>query len=175
MERTSVVMGSRIFSAIVPAAFAILGVLIANWPASFLDPRVPPPLLGLMAVYYWCLVRPDLMPPFWAFLIGLLEDLLSGGPPGVWTVSFVVTYAAIDRQRDAFAGLSGLGAMLGFATAATICCATAYITEAAYYWRVPPTAPVLGELAMSIFFYLPVVVILGFVHRRFVGASRSDF
>ena len=79
---------------------------------------MPPPLLALMPVYFWCLVRPDLMTPAAAFAIGLLQDMLSGGPPGVWTLSFVVTYAVIERQRDAFAGLSGLAAVLGFATAA---------------------------------------------------------
>ncbi len=175
MERMSTIMGSRIIASAIPATLAILGVLIANLPVSFLGGIVPPPLLGLMPVYFWCLVRPDLMPPFWALIIGLLEDVLSGGPPGVWAVSFVVTYAAIDRQRDAFAGLSGLGAILGFATAAAIACATAYGVVALYYWRMPPLAPVMGELAMTVFFYLPGAVFLGLVHRRLVGPLRSDF
>ena len=175
MERMSAIMGSRIVGSVIPATLAILGVLIANVPVSFLGGIVPPPLLGLMPVYFWCLVRPDLMRPFWALIIGLLEDVLSGGPPGVWAVSFVVTYAAIDRQRGAFAVLSGLGAILGFATAAAIACATAYCVVALYYWRMPPLAPVMGELAMTVFFYLPGVVFLGLVHRRLVGPLRSDF
>lgn len=175
MERVSVIMGSRILASLIPVSLAILGVLIANLPVSFLGGIVPPPLLGLMPLYFWCLVRPDLMPPFWAFAIGVLEDMLSGGPPGVWAVSFVVTYALIDRQRDAFAGLSGVAAILGFATAASVACATAYLVVAIYYWRVPPLAPVMGELAMSVFFYLPAVVLLGIVHRKLVGPLRSDF
>ena len=83
--------------------------------------------------------------------------------------------AALERQRDAFAGLSGFGAILGFATAATLACASAYTVEALYYWRIPPFAPVMGELAMSIVFYVPALVFLGFVHRRLVGPLRSDF
>ena len=31
----------------------------------------------VMPLYFWCLVRPDLMPPFWALMIGVLEDLLA--------------------------------------------------------------------------------------------------
>lgn len=173
MERA--IMGSRLFASVVPVTLAILGVLIANLPVSFLGGLVPAPLLGLMPVYFWCLVRPDLMPPFWAFAIGILEDMLSGGPPGIWTVSFVVTYALIDRQRDAFAGLSGLGAILGFATAAAAACASAYFVEAIYYWRMPPLAPVMGELAMSVVFYVPAAMFLGLIHRRLVGPLRSDF
>lgn len=173
MERA--IMGSRILASVVPVSLAILGVLIANLPVSFLGGIVPAPLLGLMPIYFWCLVRPDLMPPFWAFAVGILEDMLSGGPAGVWTLAFVVTYALVDRQRDAFAGLSGLGAILGFATAAAVACASAYWVEALYYWRLPPLAPVMGELAMSVVFYVPAAMFLGLVHRRLVGPLRSDF
>ncbi len=173
MER--VLIGNRITAAVIPVSFAILGVLIANVPVSVLGGIAPAPLLGLMPLYFWCLVRPDLMPPFWALVIGMLEDLLSGGPPGVWAVAFVATYALLDQQRDMFAGLSGFGAMMGFATAAAFSCATAYLVVAVYYWRIPPLAPVMGELAMSVIFYLPVILFLGFVHRRFVGPMRSDF
>jgi len=175
MDRSGLLTGSRILASIVPITLAILGVMIANTPVSFLGGFLPAPLLGLMPVYFWCLVRPDLMSPIMAFIIGLLEDVLCGGPPGVWTVAFVATYALVDRQRDAFAGLSGWGAILGFATAAATACATAYIVEAVYYWHMLPLAPVMGELAISVFFYLPAAVVLGFVHRRLVGPLRSDF
>ncbi len=94
----------------------MLAVLFSNLPLSFTNGLVPAPLLGLMPIYFWCLVRPDLMTPAAVFAIGLLQDIMAGGPPGIWTLSFVVTYAVIERQREAFAGLSGLGAVLGFAT-----------------------------------------------------------
>jgi len=175
MERVGALMGNRLVASVIPVTLAILGTLVANLPVSFLGGIAPAPLLGLMPVYFWCLVRPDLMPPLWAFVIGILEDMLSGGPPGVWTVSFVAAYALVDRQRDAFAGLSGLAAILGFATAAAAACATAYLVEAVYYWRMPPFAPVMGELAMSVVFYVPAAMFLGGIHRRMVGPLRSDF
>ncbi len=90
-------------------------MLLANFPVSFLGGLVPPPLLVLMPVYYWAIVRPDLMSPFWIFVLGVLQDLFSGGPPGVWAASFLATYALIDNQRDVLAGLSGVGAIIGFA------------------------------------------------------------
>ena len=58
------------------------------------------------------------MTPFWAFVLGILQDLLSGGPPGVWAASFLAAYFLIDRQRDILAGLSGIGAIAGFAVPA---------------------------------------------------------
>src|SRR5689334_18273138 len=127
MERADILMPGRILSSITPVLCGLLGSLISNFPISFTGGAMPPPLLALMPVYFWGLVRPDLMTPGWAFVIGLVEDIFSGGPPGAWTASFVATYAVIDYQRDVFAGFSGIGAVLGFATAALVAYFTAYV------------------------------------------------
>ncbi|MBV8978991.1 MAG: hypothetical protein JO261_16135 [Alphaproteobacteria bacterium] len=175
MDRSGISIASRAFAGILPVGLALLGAIIANTPLSLTGGIVPGPLLGLMPIYYWGLVRPDLMPPFWAFAAGLLEDVLSMGAPGVWTVSYVVAYALIDRQRDAFAGLSGFGAILGFATVCSLACASAYLVESIYYWRLAPFAPVMSVLAMSIVFYIPAAMFFGTVQRRLVGPLRGDF
>jgi len=160
--------------AMVPFLCGLAGVFIANIPVSFVGGVVPPPLMGLVPIYFWCLVRPDLMTPAAVFGIGILQDIMAGGPPGVWTLSFVVTYAVIDRQRDAFAGLPGLGAVLGFATAALITCACAYFIIALYYWQIPLLSPIVAELAMTAVFYIPGAYAVGLVHRRIVGPLRSE-
>jgi rod shape-determining protein MreD len=174
-DRTGTLMSGRFLSALVPFLCGVLAVLFSNLPLSFTNGLVPAPLLALVPIYFWCLVRPDLMPPGAVFGIGLFQDIMAGGPPGVWTLSFVVTYAVIERQREAFAGLSGLGAVLGFATAALIASACAYATVALYYWHSPPIAPIVAELVVTVLFYIPGVYVVGVVHRRLVGPLRSDF
>jgi rod shape-determining protein MreD len=175
VERAGNFMAGRIFSSIIPVALGILGVLIANFPVSFFGGLVPPPLLAFMPLYFWGMVRPDLMTPFWAFVLGVLEDLLSGGPPGVWAASFLAAYFLIDRQRDMLAGLSGVTAIIGFAVTALVACASAYTIVSIYDWHVLPLAPVMGELAMTVVVYIFVVFLLGGIHRRLVGPLRSDF
>jgi rod shape-determining protein MreD len=175
MERASSFLGGKIFASILPVLCGVLCALIANIPISFTGGILPPPLLALMPVYFWCLVRPDLMSPAWAFLIGGIEDVFSGGPPGIWAAAFVATYALIDRQRDAFAGLSGIGAMLGFATAALVAYVTAYALVSVLHGHLQAMAPVLGALAMTVLFYIPGAFLMGAIHRRIVGPSRSDF
>ncbi|MEJ0042519.1 MAG: hypothetical protein WDM81_10010 [Rhizomicrobium sp.] len=128
-----------------------------------------------MPLYFWAIVRPDLMTPFWVFVLGVLEDLFSGGPPGFWAASFLVAYALIDSQRDMLAGLSGVGAIMGFAFAALAACGSAYLIGAIYYWHLPPLAPMMAELAMTVLVYCFAVFLLGAIHRRLVGPLRSDF
>ena len=174
VERAGILMSWRSLSVLVPFLCGLFAVLISNLPLSLTNGLIPAPLLALVPMYFWCLVRPDLMTPAAVFGIGILQDIMAGGPPGVWTLSFVVTYAVIDRQRDAFAGLPGLGAVLGFATAALIACASAYFIIALYYWQIPLISPIVAELAMTAVFYVPGAYVVGLIHRRLVGPLRSE-
>jgi rod shape-determining protein MreD len=165
---------NRFFAAIVPFLCALLGVIVANLPVSFLGGQVPAPLFALMPVYFWCLMRPDLMPPFAAFTIGVMEDFFSGSPPGVWTLSFVVTYALVDRERDAFAGLAGFGAIVGFGAATMVAGAVAYLVAAFIFGHLPPLTTIAMEVATTIVFYIPVLPLLSRIHRHLIGPLRSD-
>ena len=179
LDRSATPTRLKYLVALVPLFCGLAGVVIANIPVSLLGGLVPPPLLALVPVYFWCLVRPDLMTPAVALAIGFSEDVMSGGPPGVWTLSFVLCYALVARQRDSFAGLSGLVAVVGFAAASAFACAVAWATVAFLAFltpgvHLPPLAPIIGELAMTVLFYAPTALVAGWLHHRLVGASRGD-
>lgn len=161
--------------AAIPVACGLLGAVIANIPLSLISGAIPSPMLALMPIYFWSLVRPDLMPVAAVFAIGLLQDLLSGGPPGIWTASFIATYAFVSRQRESFAGLAGIAAILGFAFAMLIASLVAFAIMTFYIGRLPPVTPLAVQLAVSAVFYIPVAALLSGIHRRMVGPLRSDF
>jgi rod shape-determining protein MreD len=173
-ERTHINPVFRFAAALVPLLCGLGAVVMANIPISFVGGLEPAPLLGLVPVYFWCLVRPDLMTPAAALGVGMMEDVMSGAPPGTWTLAFVVAYAVVSRQRDSFSGLSGVAAVLGFAAAALAACSCAYLTVAALYGHLPPLGPVVAELAMTVVCYIPGTLVAGAVHRRLVGPLRSD-
>jgi rod shape-determining protein MreD len=172
MER--IVVG-RLVSTTLPVLLGLIGVVITNLPVSIFGNWVQSPMYALMPVYYWCLVRPDLMTPWWAFLIGLSHDIISGEHVGIWAASFVATYALVDKQRDAFAGLSGWGAVLGFATAALVACLTDYAINAIYEWQILPVSGSIKIFAVTSLMYAVVLPLLGLVHRKLVGPLRSEF
>jgi rod shape-determining protein MreD len=159
----------------IPFLCGVLAAIIANVPISFLGGLVPSPLLAFMPVYFWCLVRPDLMPAPAALALGALDDLLSGGAMGIWALSFVVSYTLIDRERDAFAGLSGLGAIIGFGAAMLVTEVTAFLVVAATHATFPPVGPFLLQAVTTILLYFPGLSLLNLIHHRFIGALRSDF
>jgi len=164
---------SRVIGSLLPCVSAVVLVMVINLPVSLSGGLFPAPLLAMIAVYFWALVRPDLMPPFAVLVIGLLEDLFSGGPPGIWATGFIAAYALVDRQRDNLAGLSGLAAVLGFAVAMGLAAAATYVLTWIMYLQPPPLAPLLLASVITVLFYPPIAVVLGWMHRRAVGALRT--
>ena len=82
-ERAGTATTLKVVVRLLPLLTAIACSFIANIPVSVTGGALPPPLLALVPIYFWCLVRPDLMSPGKALLIGLVEDILSGSrPPG---------------------------------------------------------------------------------------------
>lgn len=72
------------------------------------------PLLPLMAVYHWAIFRPRLLPAYAVFLIGLLQDILTGAPVGVNALVFLLVYGAVLSQKQFFNGKSFFILWLGF-------------------------------------------------------------
>jgi rod shape-determining protein MreD len=164
----------RFFAALLPVGSAVLLTLLVNIPLSLAYGLFPAPMLALAAIYFWALVRPDLMPPAAVLVIGLLEDLLSGGPPGLWASGFVAAYALADRQREILAGLSGAAALIGFAAATLLAATMAYVLTWIVYHQWPALAPLLLACVITVALYPLIAFPLGWTHRRVVGAMRGE-
>jgi rod shape-determining protein MreD len=157
-----------------PVLVAILTVMIVDLPISVTGGLLPVPQLALIPVYYWVLLRPDLMSPLAVLGIGLFQDLLSGGPPGLWAAGYLAAYAFADRQRDTLAGLAGIGAVSGFVAAMCIAAATAYVLAMIVFWGPVPSTPLLLQCMVTIIFYPLMAWIMGFIYHGFVGPMRRD-
>jgi len=164
----------KLVAAFLPIISGAVLVLIANLPFSLTGGLLPAPVLALGAVYFWGLMRRDLMSPSVVLVLGLLEDFLSGGPPGLWAAGFLAAYALIDRQRDTLAGLSEFGGTLGFAGATLLAALSVYGLATIVYWRLPPPAPLLLESVVTVLFYPVVALPLSWLQRQFVGRSRGE-
>jgi rod shape-determining protein MreD len=163
----------RFLAALLPVTLSLLLVALANLPLSLTGGLLPAPILALASVYFWLIVRPDLMPPVAVLLIGFVEDLVSGGPVGLWSAGFIAAYTFTDRQRDVLEGLSSLGTLIGFAGAVCIAALTAYVLAWAVILHAPPLPPLLLECVMTVLLYPLVALPSGWLHRRIVGPMRD--
>ncbi len=164
----------KLLAVFLPVLSGVVLVVMANLPFSLTGGLLPAPVLALGAVYFWGLMRRDLMSPSIVLGLGLLEDMLSGGPPGLWAAGFLAAYALIDRQRETLAGLSELGGILGFAGATLLAGLSVYGLATVVYWRLPPPAPLLLETVVTVLFYPLIAFPLSWIQRRLVGRSRGE-
>lgn len=102
----------------VPAFLGVLLVLLSTIP--FYIPGYAPTAanLVLMAVFYWAVHRPDLLSPVTVFLIGLLQDILIGMPPGMNAFVLLLVRTIAVSQGRVFRGRSFIILWWGFGVVA---------------------------------------------------------
>ena len=81
------------------------------------------PNFALMSIYYWALHRPSLLPSGAVFIVGLLQDFMSGGPIGQNAGILVVVYIIAVSQVRFFYGKSFFIVWWGFMIV-SLCVAT---------------------------------------------------
>jgi rod shape-determining protein MreD len=128
------------------------------------------PALTLMAVYYWTIYRPDLLPPPAIFSIGVIEDLATGAPLGATALVLLGSYALVLNQRRLFLGkpfavtwagfllVAGLAAFVTWATASLLAFNLLHVSE-----------PLLRFTATAVLFPLLVWFFIR-THRRVLPA-----
>ena len=122
-----------------PFALTLILVVLSVVPTHLPGYARVAPMLALMAVYHWTVYRPDLLPAFAVFGLGLLQDSLSGMPMGVNVLVFLTVHGVVLLQRRFFTGKSFVIQWLGFNLVAAAAAAETWILMSAFY--VTPMEP----------------------------------
>ncbi len=86
--------------ALVPAASILLLLVLMTAPVVLPWPALPQ--LGLCGVFIWATFQPGLMPPWVAFGLGLIADLLFGLPFGVEATLFALVALFVRMFESRF-------------------------------------------------------------------------
>ncbi len=101
-------------SAVTPVVVTVLLALIGMVHSQVPGYAAVAPVLPLSAIYFWSVYRPGLMPVLAVFFVGLLFDLLSGGPPGLFAAVFMAVRLVTVSQRRFFVGKPFMMVWWGF-------------------------------------------------------------
>jgi rod shape-determining protein MreD len=86
--------GPRPFAQFIPAATVVVASLLAALPVVSTSGWYPD--FGFLALLSWRLLRSDPWPPWWAFPLGLVNDLFTGNPIGFSVALWSATMFALD-------------------------------------------------------------------------------
>lgn len=141
---------------------AVLTLLAAApWPLAIIG--LAPPAIAHAAIFDLALRRPEAMPVFGAFIIGLLLDVVAGPIFGLGAITALGAHFAAAAQRR-FLAPRGLGhAWIGMAATALALGTGAWLVASLYSIHVQPLGPTLAQVALTAALYPPVAILLKIV------------
>lgn len=157
----------------VPGLLAILLVMLGVVPLGipFVGPMLPD--FALIAVYVFAVQRPDLMPHWLAFLVGLLQDLLSGGPLGFCALICLGMQGLCASQRRFLVGRPFAIGWIAFALVSLAAGMVGWLLACLYYLALVPPAPALLQFAITVALFPLVAGPLLAVSHRLAAVDAS--
>lgn len=144
-----------------PAITALVMVLVevVAWPLPYMGSVAPS--LGLVAVYYWAVHRPDLFRPHTVFVLGLLHDVICYLPLGLSALIYVAAHQLLISQRRFFVRQSFVMLWSGFAITATAAMLGDWLILSAYNGHWMAFVPALLQTVLTVaLFPLPAWLLI---------------
>ena len=109
---------------VTPAAFCAVASVCLALPVKVFSLQPPEPVFAMAPAFAWAAIRPSMLPPLVLAALGLFQDVLWGGPLGLWPLCLLTVYGLAYSIRQVLSGEGfwALGAWygavcaLGFAT-----------------------------------------------------------
>ncbi|MBL4802204.1 MAG: rod shape-determining protein MreD [Emcibacter sp.] len=145
-------------------------LMLLQYRLFFLDNIFP--FLSLIGVYYWSIFKPHLIPVSLVFMLGVLQDILSGGPLGMTALLLILVRIFVVRQGSRFLEREFLFNWLVFIFVAVVfgllnwIIASLYIREAQNLWNI------FGQIMLTIAIFPGIAWGLSWVRYLLVKESR---
>ena len=157
----------------VPQILLLLFVLLGFVPLPLPQIGAVRPLLVLMAVYYWSIYRPTLVPPALCFGVGLVMDILSGGALGLNALVLVAVQWIVRSQRRFLMGQPYAAIWAVFAVIVVLAAVALWGLYGLVHLHWTPFLPVVGAALLSLLLFPFVTLLFVAVHRILPVASRA--
>lgn len=126
------------------------------------------PFFLLMAVYYWAIYRPTVMPVAYTFVLGLVLDFMTELPPGLSALILVGLQTVVRRSRLFMMGQPYVMVWLGFGILSATYTLSFWLLMSIVYMRFIPATSLVQMLVaalLSILLFPVASLLLQGVHR----------
>lgn len=121
--------------------------------------------LVMMAIYYWSIYRPTLLPPFLVFVIGVCFDAISGWPIGLSSLIFLIVRQSVSGQRLFLTGQPFPIVWLGFSGALAIAILTQWGIFSLINFQALPIISLGTSWLVSVFMFPLISLALNLSHK----------
>ncbi|MGB4107200.1 MAG: rod shape-determining protein MreD [Alphaproteobacteria bacterium] len=157
--------------------YSLMAVLLVFSIVSFTFPvagSVKAPLL-LMAIYYWAIYRPTLIPAWLVFTAGILVDFIIYYPVvGISALVFVVVHWIVSDQRRYLMGQSFLMTWIGFVIVSTVAGLAQWFIFGFLNGMWPPLRPLCFSVLLGVALF-PVISMLLHITHKILPEPRTGY
>lgn len=122
------------------------------------------PWVVLICVWYWAIFRPNLLPVWFVFIIGFIEDFYSFNTPyGTHSFILIISYGILVSQRRFIATQNFIVGWLMFAIFAALAMLLRWAIIGLFNWYLFPLYGVFTSLMLTISIYPLIFIILTFI------------
>ena len=143
----------------IPLLLGILLGTIVYVPFGTPELSVLLPSLTMPLVYHWAIYRPQTMPPAIAFLIGLWQDIIVGGPLGLMALVLVLLCGVVETQRQVFRTQAFAVNWMGYAIISLALTLLAWGIASWWYWTGFGLVPFVTQWGLGVVVY-PLLAIV---------------
>ena len=112
---------------LLPVMVVLLLTFLTATPMRVFGLRLPEPVWAVGLAFAWASLRPSLLAPLALLGVGLFLDLFWGAPLGLWSLSLLLTYAAVTLARPFISGQGYAASWAWYAAATAVAIGAAYL------------------------------------------------
>lgn len=144
----------------VPFATTLVCAVLAKVPQALPDLAPIAPVLPLVAVYFWTIFQPRLLPPVAAFAAGLLYDAVTGQPFGLYAGLFTAVHWLVSEQHRHLLGQTVAVLWASFALIAAATIGSGWLLAAIFHWSLADPLLPFCQAAATGFSFPPLFWLL---------------
>lgn len=150
-----------------PALIALAAAILLQTPVELFGLHLPEPVIPMVLAFAWPLIRPSVLAPLVLAALGLLLDILTYGPLGLWGLTFLVIYSVVLASRSFLAGQDTAVLFVWYAA----CCVLAFVLA---YVAMAVIAGTPASLISVFLQLLPTLLLFPFAHRLIERFEDGD-
>lgn len=137
----------------------ILALVLHATPSRITEGPDWMPLWPLISLFLWSTIRPRFIPPIVIVAVGLVQDVLTGGPMGVWAASYLLAMIIMRTRREEGGPRELFPLWLRFAGVAAITFATAWAIGSLTLGMPAQVTSILIEAAVTLAIF-PLIALI---------------
>ncbi|MDO9587549.1 MAG: hypothetical protein U1E18_22780 [Brevundimonas sp.] len=138
---------------VIPALITVAVTILLATPVELFGLNLPEPVIPMVLAFAWPLIRPSIVAPLVLTLLGLILDILTYGPLGLWPLALLAIYAVVLASRSFLIGQDTAVLFAWYAACCGLAFLLAWLVVALVARNPPSLLSLIGQVAPTLLLF----------------------